>query len=235
MELGSQEWKALILDGAKQLGVPLQAAMVDQYAVYAAELSTWNRTINLTSITEPKEIALKHFLDSIAPLSVLPRRGALLDVGTGGGFPGLPLKIASASLAVTLVDASRKKINFIKHIIRVLKLKETKAMQARIEQLSLQKALRQHFDVIVCRAFSSLRDFIAQALPLLAPQGIMVALKGRQVDQEIDGLGATIKSFGDGIIPGAGDPKLDFQVVRYTLPFLEMKRALIIVKPKQSG
>jgi len=232
MELGSREWKALILDGAKQLGVPLQAAMVDQFAVYAEELAAWNRTINLTSISAPMEIALKHFLDSIAPLSILPQRGALLDVGSGGGFPGLPLKITSPSLAVTLVDASRKKINFIKHIIRVLKLDETDALQARIEGLPDQKAFQQRFDVIVCRAFSGLRDFIEQAYPLLAPQGVLVALKGRQVDQELNSLGVPGQSRDSGFIEDTNLPACDFQVVRYTLPILEMKRALIIVKLK---
>ncbi len=233
MKIGSREWRALIIDGAKQLSVPLQPAMVDQFAVYAEELTAWNRTINLTSISAPEEIALKHFLDSIAPLSLLPQRGALLDAGTGGGFPGLPLKIASASLAVSLVDASRKKINFIKHIIRILKLDQAHALQARIEDLHHQKAFQQRYDMIVCRAFSGLRDFIAQAYPLLAPRGIMVAMKGRQVDQELNSLGVAGQSDG-GFIEDASLPACNFQVVRYTLPILEMKRALIIVKLKQS-
>jgi 16S rRNA (guanine527-N7)-methyltransferase len=234
LELGSREWRALISDGADQLGITLQETVPEQFAVYAAELAAWNRKINLTAIKAPAEIAIKHFIDSIAPLSILPRTGMLLDVGTGGGFPGLPLKIASTQLNVTLLDASRKKINFIKHIIRVLRLHATDALQMRIEHLGRQEAFQKRFDIIVSRAFSSLSAFVQQAQPLLASQGIMVAFKGRQVDQELEELKAAKGKPQEGApTQEAGLPELDLQVVRYTLPFLETKRALVILKNRR--
>jgi len=231
LELGSREWQALISDGAEQLGITLEAAVPEQFATYAAELAVWNRKINLTAIKAPAEIAIKHFIDSIAALSILPQTGMLLDIGTGGGFPGLPLKIASTELNVTLLDASRKKINFVKHIIRVLQLHATDALQMRIEHFCRQEPFQKRFDIIVSRAFSSLSAFVQQARPLLASQGIMVAFKGRRVDQELEELkAATVNHQGGALTQDACLPELDLQVVRYTLPFLETERALIILK-----
>jgi 16S rRNA (guanine527-N7)-methyltransferase len=215
MELGSKDWKELIGNGAAQLGIPLKPEAIDQFAIYALELAVWNSSTNLTSITAPADIAIKHFLDSIAPLPFLPARGSLLDVGTGGGFPGLPLKIIAPELMVTLVDASRKKVSFLKHVIRRLNLARIEALQARIEKLPDQNGFIRRYDMIVCRAYSGLKEFVTQARPLLAPGGILLAFKGREAERELEVLGLA---------------EFNTQIVRYRLPFLNAQRALILLK-----
>ena len=103
MQIGSKKWKNVIYDGAKDLEIQMDQGKIDQFAIHAVELSKWTRKINLTAISDPLEIAVKHFLDSIAPARYIPPDTSLLDVGSGGGFPGIPLKIMIPSLSVTLI------------------------------------------------------------------------------------------------------------------------------------
>ena len=235
MDIGSHEWKTLILDAASQLGIPLHKSVADQFAIYAAELSIWNRTTNLTSITSPEDIALKHFVDSIAPLSILPAAGSLLDVGTGGGFPGLPLKIAAPEMSVTLVDASRKKVSFLKHVIRTLDLTGVDALQIRIQDMPATKGLEARYDTIVSRAYSSLGKFVMQANPLLAPGGILLAFKGPEVDGEIATLHKTAVDQGNASPASLALDDFSLEVIHYQLPFSKAQRALVILKPSLSS
>ena len=231
MELGSQEWKTLILDAASKLDIHLQETVADQFAVYAAELRTWNRTTNLTSITSPEDIALKHFVDSIAPLSMLPVKGSLLDVGTGGGFPGLPLKIAAPEMSVTLIDASRKKVSFLKHIIRTLDLTGIEALQVRIQDMPDTEGSEARYDVIVSRAYSSLGKFVLQTCPLLAPGGILLALKGPEVEGEMAALTRLGADQGKSSQESLDLDNFSSEVIHYQLPFSKAQRALVILKP----
>ena len=143
MEIGSKEWSRLIIEGAGAFGIDLKHHHTDQYAIHARDLVQWTKKINITSITDPFEIAVKHFLDSIAPAPLIPPGAALLDVGSGGGFPGIPLKVLIPSLTVTLVDASRKKVSFLKHVIRTLALDNINAIHYRAEDLAAEIALVQ--------------------------------------------------------------------------------------------
>jgi 16S rRNA (guanine527-N7)-methyltransferase len=131
MKIGSDEWSQVIVDGARAFGLDLDSRHTDRFAAHAAELLHWNKTINLTTITDPYEVAVKHFVDSLAPAELISPGANLLDIGSGGGFPGLPLKVVIPSLSITLVDASRKKVNFLKHVIRTLKLKGIEALHIR--------------------------------------------------------------------------------------------------------
>ena len=231
MELGSHEWKTLILDAAAQIDISLQEFVADQFAVYAAELAIWNRTTNLTSITSPEDIALKHFVDSIAALPMLPTLGSLLDVGTGGGFPGLPLKIAIPEMAVTLVDASRKKVSFLKHVIRTLGLTGIDALQMRIQDMPDTKGFKARYDIVVSRAYTSLTKFVMQASPLLAPGGFLIAFKGPEVDEEITALAKTVNNQGTASAGSINLDDLGLEIVHYQLPFLNAQRSLVRLKP----
>ena len=115
MRIGSPQWAALIVEGAKAFGLALDQKQVSRFAAHASELIKWNKKFNLTTITDPRDMALKHYLDSIAPAKRIPSFSTLLDIGSGGGFPGIPLKIICPNLKLTLIDGSRKKINFLKH------------------------------------------------------------------------------------------------------------------------
>jgi 16S rRNA (guanine527-N7)-methyltransferase len=141
------------------------------------ELRKWNRKFNLTAITREREIIVKHFLDSLTLVPHLPEGARLLDLGSGGGFPAIPLALVRPDLDVLSVDAAEKKIFFQRHAARLLGLQRFTALHARGELLAESHA--GGFDVIVSRAFSSLDRFIALARPLLAPGGLIIAMKGR--------------------------------------------------------
>lgn len=215
MNIGSEQWKKLIEEGAGNLNIHIDRKTTDQFSIHATELIKWNRKINLTTITDPVEVAVNHFLDSIISVRVMPEYGRLLDIGSGGGFPGIPIKIMIPSLSVTLIDASRKKVSFLKHVIRNIKLIEIDARQIRAEELAKGKPLENCFDVIICRAFSRLDKIILKALPLLAKDGIIIAMKGKLSEYELQ---------------SADKYNLSLTVKKYKLPFLELERSLAIIR-----
>lgn len=230
--LGSPAWKRLIIDGAGRLKVTVTPGHADQFAVHARELLRWNRKINLTSIEEPLDVAIKHYVDAVIPARFIRPDAALLDVGSGGGFPGIPLKIVLPSLSVTLIDATRKKINFLNHAIRMLRLQGIRAQHVRIEDFAKDRRLHRSFDVITCRAFSSLPSFVTGTLPLLKPDGVWIALKGRGAESELNAMTGP-----------AGDPtcltmegvkgnrgSLSVESFEYRLPHLDDARSLIVLK-----
>ena len=163
MKLGSESWHRLIRRAAEALGVTVDRRISDQFEAHAVEMLAWNRKVNLTAITEPREMALKHFVDSLAPLPHLKPGRRLLDIGSGAGFPGIPLKIVLPSLDVTLIDAARKRAHFMRHVIRLLKLKHIGAHHLRSEDLARDARGAPFYDVIVSRAFSSLELFFRAA------------------------------------------------------------------------
>jgi len=184
MQIGDPEWNRMIVTGAETLGVRVSAAQAAQFEAHIRELLLWNRKTNVTAITQPFEVAIKHVVDSLAIARWIHPEASVLDVGSGGGFPGIPLKILVPSLSVTLIDSSRKKISFQRHVIRTLGLVNIDAVQTRIEALSadpgyLQGGSPNAFSVIVCRAFTDLARFVEMAMPLLAPAGMIIAMKGR--------------------------------------------------------
>ena len=192
--------------------------------VFAQELLLWNKKINLTSITTPEEIAEKHFIDSLAIVSYLAPGAKILDMGTGAGFPGIPLKIALPDLEMTLIDASVKKISFVKHIIRVLGLKGIKAQHIRADDLSQRLTQSDKFEVVTCRAFSTLNDFLSLALPFLSAGGSALALKGNFPIDEINALG---DAGANQQILFRNKHRLKMEAHTYQLPFSHGQRSLI--------
>jgi 16S rRNA (guanine527-N7)-methyltransferase len=223
MEIGSAEWEKLIHEGAGLMGLSVSPEKIDQFTTHAKELIRWTRRTNLTSITDPAEVAVKHFLDSIAPASLIPPGARLLDIGSGGGFPGIPLKILNPFLSVTLIDAVRKKVSFLNHVIMMLHLTCIEARHIRSEKID--RACR--YDVIVSRALSSLEDFVVQALPLLARGGLIIALKGRateaktEIEQMLSGSSRILSS--------EVKKALCVEFQKYTLPFTQEDRTLVLI------
>lgn len=163
-------------------GIALTAEQLSAFVRLAAELTVWNRRINLTAITQPAEIVTKHFLDSLTLVPLLKADDFMLDVGSGAGFPALPVKIVLPGLALVTVDAVQKKIHFQRHIIRTLGLTGMTALHSRVEALVATHGGA--FTVVTSRAFTALADFAALALPLLAPSGRILAMKGREGEAE---------------------------------------------------
>lgn len=177
MEIGSKEWIDLVQEGAPQLGVTVSHDQAGQFAQHGRWLMEWNRKTNLTAITDPQHVAVKHFLDAIAPMHHIPDNGHLLDIGTGGGFPGIPLKIMRPFQSMTLIDSVRKKIHFVKHVIRQLSLNDIQAHHTRAEALSEDSGVEK-YAVIICRALADLDRAVRLAAPLLASDGKIILYQG---------------------------------------------------------
>ncbi|MRR54598.1 MAG: 16S rRNA (guanine(527)-N(7))-methyltransferase RsmG [Deltaproteobacteria bacterium] len=182
---------------AGAFALELSAKELGLFDHFAEELKKWNRKINLTAIKDDQEIVIKHFVDSLSLLGCLKKNGKLLDIGSGGGFPAIPLKILLPELPLVSVDAVEKKILFQRHVARILQLQEFTALHARVEDLSKSHAAQ--FETIVSRAFADLPLFISLALPLLKPMGQIIAMKGKEGREEalaakksLAGLGAKI-------------------------------------------
>ncbi|HZP88827.1 MAG TPA: 16S rRNA (guanine(527)-N(7))-methyltransferase RsmG [Burkholderiales bacterium] len=164
---------------AAQVPDPLLRARL---SAFLAELSKWNRAYNLTAIRDPKEIVTRHVLDS---LSILPLvHGRVLDVGSGAGFPAVPLALANPELRVTALDSNGKKARFLRHVQRTLEIPNLEVVESRVESYRSDKM----FDVITSRAFSALGEFIALTRHLLAPGGAWIAMKGKIDAQELAGI-----------------------------------------------
>jgi 16S rRNA (guanine527-N7)-methyltransferase len=219
MEIGSREWQNFIIDGAQQWGITIDKRISAAFAVHAAELLHWNRKINLTTITDPRAVAIKHFLDSLAPAQFIPDRARLLDIGSGGGFPGIPLKILKPSLSLFLIDGIRKKVNFLKYVLRTLHLDRSEALQIRAEKLQEDPEFGHSFDIIISRALSDLNFFVNCSLPLLAKQGTIIGIKGKIDQNELDELRA--ENLGDRFALG---------IEKYNLPSMHAQRSIIIIK-----
>jgi len=229
MKIGSSQWAALIIEGARSFGLNLDPEQVSRFGVHANELIKWNKKFNLTRITDPRELALKHYLDSLVPASWIPTSSSLLDIGSGGGFPGIPLKILRPSIRLTLIDGSRKKINFLKHSIRMLGLEDSEARQTRGEELAENNASASGFDVVISRALASLESFVRMALPLLAEEGTIIALKGKVDQKEIGALSNVVTKTQPE--PGSQKP-YTFMQHTYVLPMDQSERSVIIIRRK---
>jgi 16S rRNA (guanine527-N7)-methyltransferase len=170
--------RELLISGAGELGISLTLEQLNSLFIYSSELRKWNRKINLTSITNERDVIIKHFLDSLSYLKgFAPAPGLrLLDMGSGAGFPAIPLKIACPELSVTLVESVKKKASFLRHIIRTLPLDQTEVKDVRIEELPENS--RKSYDVITVRAFSDIRSAAAAGVIYLKPGGVMVLSRG---------------------------------------------------------
>ena len=164
----------------------LSDAVLAALETYAAQIIEWNKRINLTSINDPHEIRIRHFLDSLSLLQIpdLPPQVHLIDVGSGAGLPGLVLKIARPEWHVTLIDATAKKVNFLKHVIADLMLENTVAQQFRAEEAGQALQHCAHYDVVVARAVARLPILIEYMLPLCKIGGLCVAFKGETAHHE---------------------------------------------------
>lgn len=219
MEIESREWMDLIREGAEAFGVPLDENQTRLFARHARELLAWNRRVNLTRITDPREMAIRHFIDSLAPAKWIPPETKVLDIGSGAGFPGIPLKVASPALSVTLIDGVRKKVTFLKTVIRNLSLEGIEARHIRAEEMTGTDSNHAHaYGVIVCRALTGLDRFVEMALPLLAEGGSLIAMKGNLLSEERDDLNRLLDK---------SESPFGVEEESYRLPFEDARRTLV--------
>jgi len=175
-----------LVEHAREFGIELSPMQLDAFETYYRELVAWNARFNLTTITERNQVIVKHFLDSLSSAPLLrPNVASLIDIGSGAGFPGVPLKIALPSLRVTLLDPTGKKVEFLKHVIAALDLRGATALHARAEELAHDPAHREKYDAAVARAVADLATLLEYALPFVRIGGVCVAYKGVEVEEEV--------------------------------------------------
>lgn len=211
--LMERENRELLVQGASHFGIQLQENMVEAFDIYLRELLKWNQKMNLTAIRSEKGIVLKHFLDSLSVFPHLPQMSFLLDIGSGAGFPGIPLKMVCPNLEVTLIDSARKKIDFQKHIIRTLGLKGITAIHGRAQDMQVLQALRDRFDGVIGRAFSNLDTLLLLSSPFLKKGGTLLAMKG----EELEHFSLTEKL-----------PYRFQRSIQFSLPFSTIKRSIFL-------
>ena len=204
--------------GASDLGLVLTAPQLEQFQTYYRELADWNQRVNLTAITEYREIQVKHFLDSLSTYLAFPKGPTscirLVDVGAGAGFPGLPLKLAFPQIHLILVESVGKKSRFLDHLVSVLGLSGVVVRTGRAEQLAHESELRESCDLAVSRGVAKLSTLLEYTLPFCRVGG-RVALLKRGIDQELAGAAAALKVLGGRLgdiypvhIPGLDDGRV---------------------------
>jgi 16S rRNA (guanine527-N7)-methyltransferase len=162
---------------------------INAFQLYMDELLRWNKVINLTAIEKESDIIIKHFIDSLTPLKFIGGKDFILDIGSGAGFPGLPIKIVKPSVKIVMLDARLKKINFISNIIAILKMKGATALHQRAEAKDFQKIMGKSFDVVISRASFSLRELAELSLPYMKDRGKLIAMKSKKEEDKSDIVG----------------------------------------------
>ena len=200
----------ILESGVLELGIALTPEQVAGFCRFGDELKKWGAKVNLTAIRTDEDIVVKHFLDSLTLLPLLRDAERLADIGSGGGFPAIPLKIIRPDLHVTAIDAVEKKLIFQRHAARLLNLTAFEAIHARGEDLAEKYA--GSFDRVVSRAFADIPTFVRIALPLLAAGGVIIAMKGKEGESEagdarpaLDELGLVVTEIVELRLPVSGD------------------------------
>ena len=224
----------IFIDGACQFKVNLEKKNIESFFKYKDILLEWNKKMNLTAIEDDREIIIKHFIDSISVVPFIKTEiKKIIDVGTGAGFPGIPLKIIMKNLDVTLLDSLEKRTKFLNEVINKLNLKDIKAVHSRAEDKGMSKDFREKFDLALARAVANLPVLLEYCLPFVKVGGTFIAMKGSNIE-ELDHSKKALEILG-------GEVK---DVIQFNLPFTDIKRNIIIIKkfrhtptkyPRKSG
>ena len=211
--------------GCEALNITLTEQQEQQFIHYYEMLIERNKVVNLTSITEYEEVMIKHFVDSLAVTKALDLGGisSMIDVGTGGGFPGIPLKIAFPHVKSTLLDSLQKRILFLEDVTRELKLSGVKAVHGRAELAAREKEHREQYDLCVSRAVANLASLSEYCLPFVKVGGAFVSYKSGKVQEELDQATKAIQVLGGEIE----------NTVYFRIPGTDMERSLIVIRKKR--
>lgn len=211
--------------GALAFDISLDDGQIQQFLAYKESLLEWNDKINLTAIVDDYEIIIKHFIDSLSCLSTgkFFHGCTMIDVGTGAGFPGIPIKIARTDIKVTLMDSLNKRIQFLNHVIETTGIKDINAIHSRAEDLGNQKVYREKYDIVVSRAVANLAVLAEYCMPFVKVGGYLISMKGSDVDTELQQAKNAVKILG-------GEIETISNIV---LPETDIKHSLIIIKKIQ--
>lgn len=209
-------------EGFNKLNLPYNEDIENKFILYKDLLKEWNQKINITSIDDDEEIYLKHFIDSLLLLDIdnLSENKTIIDVGTGGGFPGLPLKIINENYKVTLLDSLRKRIDFLSQVTEALNLSDVKLIHGRAEDFGQNKEYREKYDICVSRAVAPLNVLCEYCLPFVKVGGYFASYKSDNISQEISDSDTAIKKLGGKIK----------KIIEINLPGTDIMRKIVIIE-----
>lgn len=225
--MGKDDFIEYLSVASKQIGLDLSSTIMEQYYRYMKLLLEWNQKINLTSITEPQDIALKHFIDSIVIFSKVEVKlnSTIIDVGTGAGFPGLAMKIFRPDLNVMLLDSLQKRVSYLNEVTDQLGLKGIEVVHGRAEEVAQKQNYREVFDLVVARAVAKMPVLAEYCLPFARVGGKFVAFKGPEVSEELKSSAVAVFELGGKIS----------ETIEIALPIVGDSRRLVLVdKIKES-
>ena len=238
MEL--EEFTLIFNNYLKDLELELKQEQIKKFYTYMNLLIEWNKRINLTAIIEPKEIILKHFIDSLTINKNIDKNSRVIDVGTGAGFPGIPLKIYRDDIDLILLDSLNKRVNFLNKVINEIDLEKTIATHSRVEDFAKNIENRESFDIATSRAVASLNILIEYLLPLVKVGGRCICMKGSKIDEELKSakkaleiLGGEIEKIENKNLPLSGDQRniITIKKIRSTPKAYPRKSGMATKKP----
>lgn len=212
-----KEFKEVMIDYLKILKIKLSDFQLKQFYEYMNILIEWNKVMNLTGITDPKEIITKHFIDSLTILNNINKNNSIIDVGTGAGFPGIPIKIAFPSTKIVLLDSLNKRIKFLNEVISRLQLKNIETIHGRAEDYGKDKKHREKYDIVIARAVAPLNILLEYLMPFAKVKGKCLCMKGSNATEEILNSKNAIKILGGEII----------ETEEFYIPSTNIKRKII--------
>lgn len=215
-----EEFYKKMKESLKELNIELSEKQLKQFYDYMNILIEWNKIMNLTNITEPSEVVQKHFVDSLTALKTIKEDDCIIDVGTGAGFPGIPIKIAFPETRVTLLDSLNKRIKFLEEVINKLELKNIETIHGRAEELAHNKEHREKYDKAIARAVAPLNVLSEYLLPFVKKGGYAICMKGIKGKEEAENGENAIKILGGEII----------NIREFNLPNTDMERTIIEIK-----
>ena len=215
-----EEFSKLMNLYGKEISIEFSDIQIEKFYKYMNLLIEWNEKMNLTAITEPKEIIVKHFIDSLTILKEIKGKNTLVDVGTGAGFPGIPLKIMDEEIKITLLDSLNKRINFLNEVIKELDLKNIETIHSRVEEAGKNKKYRENFEIATARAVANLTTLSEYMLPLVKIGGKSICMKGSEVTEELKNSKKAVSILGGEIE----------NIENFELPKSDMMRNIVIIK-----
>lgn len=226
-----KEIKKFIEEKSKEIGITLSETEIDSFYCYMQNLLEWNKKINLTAITDEKDIVIKHFIDSIIINKEIDG-DTMLDIGSGAGFPGIPLKIINDEMNVVLLDAVNKKVTFMNDTINKLNLKNIIAMHGRAEDYAHDDEYREKFDNVISRAVSNMTTLVEYMLPFVKVGGKCLCLKGPNVQEELDAAKKAIRTLGGRV---DSVKKYDLENNERTLIVISKEKSTEQIYPRKQG
>ena len=218
-----ENFKRKLMEKAKAINIEMNNEQAEKFYKYMKLLIEWNEKINLTAITEENEIILKHFIDSLTVLKYINQTDRIIDVGTGAGFPGIPIAIMMSNTKITLLDSLNKRINFLNDVIKELELKNIETIHSRSEDCGKDISKREYYDIAIARAVANLTTLSEYLLPFVKIGGKMICMKGSEVGEELKNADFAIKELG-------GEITLKDE---FCLPNSDIKRNIIVAKKVQ--